>query len=209
MLLLSSEALWVIPVVVAMAGIGIGAIVWAVRAQQRAIDAWRRFASERSLRWVMPELPWYRGKEFRIEGEVRGIAFKLDREVVRRGKHSHVFTRLVATGPELSRGEVSVLPKNFATRLNKLFGDKPRPLGDPDFDERFLVYSKGGEDPRDVIGEAARTKLVEFAKLNDVVIQRTTVTLRWSGLEPKPERLQQAIELAVMFWSKPRAAVGH
>jgi hypothetical protein len=206
-MLLASEELWLIPVLVAVVGFAVGAVWWAVRAQQRAIEAWRRFAGERNLRFVMPETPWYRGKEFRIEGEVRGIRFHLDRHIVRRGKHSSVYTRLVATGPALSRGEVTILPNNFATRLNKLFGGKHQPLGDVDFDDRFLVYSKSSEDPREVIGEAARTKLVEFAKIVDVVIQSATVTVRWHGLEPNPERLQLAIELAVLFWSRPRAAV--
>ncbi|MCE9593831.1 MAG: DUF3137 domain-containing protein [Planctomycetes bacterium] len=208
-MLLASEVFVVIPFLVAMAGIAVWAVLWSVKVQDRAIEAWRRFASDRDLRFVMPESPWYRGKEFRIEGEVRGIAFRIEKQVVRHGKHSRTYTRLVARGSELSRAEVKVLPNNFATRLGKVFGGKSRPLGDTDFDELFVVYAKDTVDPRDVIGEAARTKLVEFAKLCDLVIEGSKVTLRWNQLERDPERLQHAIELAVLFWSKPRAAVAH
>ncbi|MBI5434444.1 MAG: hypothetical protein HZA52_16540 [Planctomycetes bacterium] len=202
------EPWWIVYAVLAL-GVGGGAVVWASRLEARTIETWRRFATDRGLRFVIDPSPWYRGKSFHLEGEVRGIAFRIEKWVVRRGKNSQVYTRLTASGPELVERELSVLPNHFGTRLAKLFAKDARPTGDEAFDAKFRVYPQGSDEPREVLHEAARAKLCELDRLDELVLRGGTVTLRWFRLERSPEKLQRAIEAAVTLFARPQVPVGH
>ncbi|MCC6409237.1 MAG: hypothetical protein IT453_18915, partial [Planctomycetes bacterium] len=200
--MLAVQEPWWILYIVLMLGFAAGAIVWTSRVEARTIETWRRFASDRGLRFVLDPSPWYRGKSFHVEGEVRGISFRIEKWVVRRGKNSQVYTLLSAHGPELVERELSVLPNHFGTRLAKLFAKDARPTGDEAFDARFRVYPQGFDEPREVLHEAARAKLLELDRLDELVLRSGTATLRWLRLERSPEKLQRAIEAAVTLYAR-------
>ncbi|MCK6445255.1 MAG: hypothetical protein L6Q99_02590 [Planctomycetes bacterium] len=203
--MLAASNPWVLLYVAAMFAFA-GAILWRVRVvQQRTAAAWQRFASERGLRFVRPQTAWWQGSRFHIEGEVRGVDFRIEKHVVRRGKNTQLYTLLTARGVERTSSELKVVPNDLGAKITGFFGVKGTPLGDAEFDQRFVVRGGGAERPSDVLHEALRAKLGEFEPFTELVLHHDRLTLRWLKLEPNPEKLQRAIELAVLAFLPPRA----
>jgi hypothetical protein len=187
-----------------------GGIVWyTIAAERKVIDGWRRFALDRGLRFVAPETPWYRGKRFHVEGEVRGVAFRIEKEVVGSGKHSRTYTVLTARGPRLASGALTVRPTNFFLRATRGMQRNATQLGDAEFDRRFFMRVVGEPRPEEVLHEALREKLAAFGAFVELAIDGERLLLRLWKLERSPERLQKAIELAVVAYSPPRVPLGH
>lgn len=201
--MLATSDLWFfayLAVVLAIAG----AVVWRAHAVQRRAEAtWQRFASERGLRFVRPETSWWQGSRFHIEGAVRGIDFRIEKHVVRRGKHTQTYTLLTARGVERTASELKVLPNDLGAKISSFFGVKATPIGDADFEKRFVVRGGGAERPTEVLHDALRAKLGEFEPFTEFVLHHDRLTLRWFKLEPDPEKLQRAIELAVLAFAPP------
>lgn len=195
---------WVLAYAVLLLGVAAAVVGRAVAVQRRTREAWRRFANERGLRFVEPEPAWYQGRNFHIEGQVRGVEFRLEKLVVRRGKSSRVYTLLEARGVERTSFPLEVKPNDLAARVAGFFGRKPDPLGDPRFDQRFVVRASSADRPSEVLHEALRERLLEFGPLVELTLHRDRLRLSWARLEPSPERLQRAIEIAVLAFQPPR-----
>lgn len=202
--MLATTSPWVLVYIVAMFSVA-GAALWRARVvQKRTAETWRRFAGERGLSFVRADTAWWQGSRFHVRGEIRGIEFRIEKEVVRRGKHAQVYTVLTARGVERTSSELKVLPNDLGAKISSVFGVKSTPIGDAEFEKRFVVRGGGAERPNEVLHDALRAKLGEFGPFTEFVLHHDRLTLRWFKLEPNPEKLQRAIELAVLAFLPPR-----
>ncbi len=106
-----------------------GIIWWALHVQKRRNAAWQALAARLGLSFA-PGSVW---------GMLDGQLVQLRIEVRGSGKHKQTWT--VATGmlqPPLDLG-LGVTPQGLLSSLGRLFGAQDVPLGDPAFDDAFVI----------------------------------------------------------------------
>lgn len=109
----------------------------AADAQQEA--AWSGASRKVSGSYTPAAGSWYRRAPRRIEATLDHIDVVADSYVVRQGKSALTYTRVRATVPK-SRGVVlSVYRKHLFTSVGKMLGAQDVVVGDPPFDELFVV----------------------------------------------------------------------
>lgn len=126
--------------IAALAGLAVLAL-WSARRcrrrRQAVRTAWRSMAAELGGRFRPPSGPWYRRLPSRVEAEVMGVPVRLDSYTVSDGYSAQTFTRAATRGPRGHRFRIS--RRHALSRLARSVGAQDVAVGDPDYDDAFVV----------------------------------------------------------------------
>ena len=182
------------PLVLLIIVVVAAAIIYGVKVQrQRIVAAW----DEAARRLDMGIVPGSAFRNPEILGEVDDISVKVDTFTRRSGNNSQTFTRYRVRYP--SAGVDFELRKQTAfSAVTKFFGAQDVEIGDPDFDEIFVIKS---DDPRrvaTVITPTRRTSILQLI-LAYPGIRITDSRLQWErrGVTSNPDQIVTVVRRLV------------
>ncbi len=171
-----------------------------LRREKERVARWRAWAAENRFRFEEPGGPWYRKTPSRIVGEVNGLSFVYDRQVVSTGKSHVVYTRLVVHGPPIVPGKLKIIRNHFFNRIGFSFRSKRIETGDPVFDAMYLVSYRAADATGVTLNERTRELLCFLPRLSDLTIEQGKLTLRWIATTKETTTLDQGLAAGLAPW---------
>lgn len=159
----------------------------------QSIRVWEAFAEERGLHFTPPAD--YPNDELAIVGRLDGIDLSI---TTRRHTKGEPETRVRAVARHAMLGRVEIRTPRFGDRAVGLLRGRVS-LGEPDLDAELSTFTSSAP----LLHAILDSRLVDTLRaLKDnprleLVYEDGAITIRWSGVERAPQRLDAAINLAV------------
>jgi hypothetical protein len=190
------QALVAVVILAVLAAVIVPAARYSLRKERELADAWRTFAQRRGFRWFGVSGPWYRRRSHRVEGELEGVPFVLDRYTVSTGKTSVRFTRVTAQLSRPARERVITCRRTWNGRLSTAFKGPIVELGDRRYDERMLVRCRSAHDARQALDATVRQRILASPRSLYVECRDGGAKVCWRGSEADPSALERGIAVA-------------
>jgi hypothetical protein len=140
---------------------------------------------------------WWRGDEH-ITATVHGVPVKLDVYVVSTGKTTHVYTRVAGAFLHGPGPKLKVQKKGFLQAIGKALGMQDVPLGDPLFDETFIVKADNIAVARRLWSPETLARMMGFTD-TWIGTKPAGVELIGGGRWEDPVRMRGAMELVALL----------
>lgn len=169
---------------------------------------WADFAQARQLSMTPGRFFPFRANV--ISGAVENVPVQLDHYVVSHGKSSTSYTRVVGRAIEPMPFTLRVYVESVFSSLGKVLGAQDVQLGDPAFDERFMVKADNEAMARSLLDTELRRALTAFESGSLSFDYRAgAVSLTWVAREENPAVLDAAIRVVVLAsrWRRPEQSL--
>jgi hypothetical protein len=197
----------VLPLILAAGGGFIALIVYLVnREQEKNRRAWTEAAARVGGAFDPSAGPWYR-RTMTIQATLDGVAVLADYYVVSNGKSSTTYTRVRAAAAGAPNLRLSVYKEGFFSSLGKALGTQDIQVGDPLFDDLFMVKSNDEALCRAWLNAGARQALLAAAAYS-FALKDGEVTATRVGLERDPELFAAAMRATAALAAGGRALLG-
>ncbi len=163
---------------VALAG---GIIFWAVRSSREADRAWTDVAARTGL----AHQPGSLFSRPQMSGEYRRRPIRVYTYSTGAGEHRTTYTAVSLTVNNASGSMLGIAPSNtVGSFLGKVFNAQDVEIGDPAFDERFVIKSSPPEFAPQVLGDArVRAEITDIPGAFHIGLEGPSLTYSKAGLE--------------------------
>ncbi len=184
------------------AGVGFCVLYFSIRKNRRVLEQreeiWRKFALDNRLTLaVEPEL-WWKFGSLAIRGLVGELSLELTTYRVRSGKQTQTWIKVHSRG-DGPAGSFSIERENIPTRVGALVGMRDVPMGEDDFDGRFLVRSTPEALVREVFDAPLRAHFAGLTRSAKLSYAAGTCELVWHAGEESVEQLAAPVRLHAML----------
>lgn len=190
-------------------GTFVGVLVTYSKSQFEAFTkTWADFAQARKMAMTPGRFFPFRANV--ITGVIENVPVQLDHYVVSHGKSSTAYTRVVSRAVEPMPFTLRVYVESVFSSLGKMLGAQDIQLGDPAFDERFMVKSDNESLTRSLLDGELRRALASFEHASLSFEYRAgAVSMTWVAREENPVVLDAAIRIAVLAsrWRRPEQSL--
>jgi hypothetical protein len=174
----------------------------AAREEARRNTTWIAFAARHGFTYVAAHGSWYNKKPARIEGRVGTVPITIDTYVVSNGKSSTMYTRLVTAAMQPMPFDARVYKETVFGAIGDLLGAQDVSVGDPSFDNEFVVKASREDLVRLWLHPPLRATITRFClgphKSDGTLHYRQgQIELSWLGGETREEALHAAVSIAV------------
>lgn len=182
-----------IPVVI------VGLVIWyATNSRRRTVEQWGTFAHHRGLHLTPGS--------FFVHPSVTGVyaRFHVDLRTVTRGSgdSSSTYTVMNINLPVQNGLVVSFYKEGFLSKLGKAIGTQDVQVGDPMFDEAFMIKSNSPPHVPHLLTPDIRQYALAMRDAMDVSLKPGKVTWEQYGTQSDPRRLGNVLDMLVLIGRK-------
>ncbi len=157
------KAFWIGLVLAIVIAIALVLIRLAARWRARMHASWAAVAARLDGTFVPAKGSWWETKVSRVEAKIGAATVRLDHFTVHHGKHTTVYTRTrVATS---CSKRLTSYRESFFSGIGKALGMQDLLVGDPVYDDCFVIKSDDEAWARSVLHELLRKEHLDAPKL--------------------------------------------
>lgn len=175
-------------------GIIVLALVFAAVMRKGQGDAWSAFARKTGL--VLNPGGWFKAPT--VTGAYKGFNVYLYTYTQGSGKSKTTYTSLVAYLPIPNRCHVRVTREGFLSRITKAFGAQDVQVGDPAFDQAYIVKSDTPQYVQKLLTAQIRGAMLSGGDIMNVTISKGTVFYNQTGVQRNADVLRYILDVLVL-----------
>jgi len=182
-----------------------GAMAWYSKAQHEALErAWAEIA--RARQWEMQSGRYFPFRSGVIRGTADNVVFEIDHYDVSQGRSSTPYTRVRAKAIEPMPLVTKVYREGLLSTVGKLIGTQDVEVGQPEFDEKFMVKADDVAAARALFDSELCRDLLGFPPESVTFEYRAgEVSLTWIAKERSHAVLDRAVRViaSACRWRRP------
>jgi hypothetical protein len=188
------EVALLVGVVAAVGGLIVGLGKLATRQAQKIDQLWIETAGLLGGTYTPSDGAILQARPRTIEADVDGIAVVIDHFTVSTGKSSAVFTRLRAWAPGVFALRLTILPSGILRDLTVALGAQDLQLGDPAFDDAYVLKGRDVAMVRAWLDGPARTAAAMAEPRLDLHAEKDEhLRMNWLGIDHPPPHVVRLV----------------
>jgi len=176
--------------------------------KRRLNEAWQEAARQLDGTFAPGELGWFRDDNPVVGATVQGIAVEASIRVQGSGKNKRIYTRLTAPATAPREKELRVYTEGVFSGLARAVGFQDVPVGDPDFDQAYMVKASDEAFARAWLNRVVRKRIAGVGDYR-FELKRGQVVAERSGYENDPRGLVEAAQALATFADGKHHIVRH
>jgi len=157
-------------------------------------DAWGRFARDAGL--ALDPGGWFKAPT--VSGAYGGLNVYLYTYTQGSGKNKTTYTSMVVYIPVPHRAHVRVTREGFLSKITKAFGAQDIHLGDPAFDDAYIIKSDTPELVPELLTPAIRGAMLSGGPAMNFTVSRGTAFYNQVGVQRDPGMLRYVLDVLHM-----------